>query len=237
MKSSFFKLIASITLVLLSLITTTHAAVITAPPARYQLFLDSTNPAWSTNYTAVSTTSLGTMKFLKYSTAVQTILTSSLAMGGKYASSKVWNGGTYQQISEVGYLGECVGFAKAMTGIGGTSTWVKSSANALATIFPNGLVVGTDPSYGLAPGAMIVNYDGRTTYTNNVTNHTAIVLSVVVMNGKITGANVVGQNSADTAGGIGGADRMISKYFLPWTNSISTKTSLALKNYHVLTAP
>ena len=84
---------------------------------------------------------------------------------------------------------------------------------------------------------MIVNYDGRTTYTNNVTNHTAIVLSVVVMNGKITGANVVGQNSADTAGGIGGADRMISKYFLPWTNSISTKTSLALKNYHVLTAP
>jgi hypothetical protein len=239
-----FPKLAALTVAIFTLTTNVHAGVITAPPARYQLFLDSTNPGWSTNYTAVSTLYLGTAKLLKYSTAVQSTLTSTLNMTGKYASFKTWNGNNYQQISETGgvnppnlaYLGECPGFAKAMTGAGGTGTWIKTSTNALSTIFPSAQVVGNDASYGLAPGAMIVNFDGRTTYTNDPTNHVAIVLSVVVANGKVTGANVVSQNALKDIAGTTTGNKMISKYFLPWTNT-SNLTSLALSNYHVITAP
>jgi hypothetical protein len=218
------------------------ATPIMAPFSRWSLFTDSNNPGWINNYTAVSTANLGTMKFLKYTASTQATLVSSLAMTNttKYASSKVWNNGSYQQISELGYLGECVGFAKAMTGSSlGTLSWTKLSTNALTTLFPlDGVVpAGASPDFIVPPGTMILNFNGESKYNNLITNHTAIVLNVVVVNGKVTGANVVAQNAADTAGGIGGADRMISKYFLPWNNTTSTKTSMALKNYHVITAP
>lgn len=249
MKTRFLKL-ATLAVVSATFAVSALAIPIMAPFSRWSLFTDSNNPGWTNNYTAVNTTGLGTMKFLKYTAATQTTLISSLDMSTtvKYASSKTWNNGSYQQISESGgvtppnpvFLGQCVGFAKAMTGSAlGTGSWTKSATNALTILFPLDGVVpnGASPDFMLPPGTMIVNFDGRPTYTNDLTNHVAIVLNVVVVNGKVTGANVVAQNAVETAGGIANANKMISKYFLPWNNTTSSLTSLALKNYHVITAP
>lgn len=241
MKRTFLKL-ATLAVASATFAVSALATPIMAPFSRWSLFTDSNNPGWTNNYTTVNTAGLGTMKFLKYTAATQTTLVSTLAMTNtaKYASSKVWNNGSYQQISEVGYPGQCVGFAKAMTGSSlGTLSWTKLASNALTTLFPlDGVVpAGASPDFIVPPGTMIVNFNGESKYNNYPTNHTAIVLNVVVVNGKVTGANVVAQNAADTAGGISGANQMISKYFLPWNNTTSTKTSLSLKNYHVITAP
>lgn len=250
MKTRFLKL-ATLAVASATFAVSALAIPIMAPFSRWSLFTDSNNPGWANNYTAVSTASLGTMKFFKYTAATEATLVSNLAMSNtaKYASSKSWNNGLYQQISELGrvafpqdkidYLGQCVGFAKAMTGSSlGTLSWTKSVTNALTVLFPLDGVVpnGASPDFMLPPGTMIVNFDNRGTYTNYDTNHVAIVLSVVVVNGKVTGANVVAQNAVEIAGGITNANKMISKYFLPWSNT-SSLTSLALKNYHVITAP
>lgn len=249
MKTHFLKL-ATLAVVSATFAVSALAIPIMAPFSRWSLFTDSNNPGWTNNYTAIATTSLGTMKFFKYTAATEATLVSNLAMTStsKVAGMKNWNNGTYQQISEIGsgsvadraaYLGQCVGFAKAMTGSSlGTSSWTKSATNALTVLFPLDGVVpnGASPDFMLPPGTMIVNFNGGGNYNNFPTNHVAIVLNVVVVNGKVTGANVVAQNAATTAGGISGADKMISKYFLPWSNT-STYTSFALKNYHVITAP
>ncbi len=220
-----------------TLITFSASAVpLRASYDRYSLFIDSSSPFVAADYTSATTTSLGTVKFLKYSTSVQTKLVNTLAMTNKYASSKPWNGGNYQQISENGnaYVGQCVGFAKAMTGVGATSTWTKVATNALTSIFPNNGSVGSvSADIALPPGTMIVNFDGGSAYPNTPTSHVAIVLSVVVANGKVSGVNAVAQNAIGTIGGVP-ADKMISKYFIPWNNANSSLTSLSLKNYHVI---
>ena len=250
MKNRFLKH-ATLAVVSTTFAVSALAVPIMAPFTRWSLFTDSNNPGWINNYTAITTASLGTMKFFKYTAATEATLVSNLAMTNtsKVAGIKNWNNGTYQQISEIGngsvadraaYLGQCVGFAKAMTGSSlGTSSWTKSATNALTVLFPLDGVVpnGASPDLMLPPGTMIVNFDGRSTYTNALTNHTAIVLSVVVSNGKVTGANVVAQNAVETAGAITNANKMITKYFLPWNNTTSSLTSLSLKSYHVITAP
>lgn len=215
------------------------AAPITAPYSRTSLFLDSENPGWKDAYTSVNTTALGTVKYLKYTATMSKQLTDVLDMSNKYAGYKTWNKVSYQQISEKGqtpqettdYLGQCVGFGKAMTGIGATKNWIKSSSNALSTLYPGGKIGTISPELILPSGTFLVNFDGRPTYTNWPSNHVAISLAPVIVNGVIQGANVVAQNATAT----NSSDLMISKYFLPWDNKNSTLSSYSLKNYHLLT--
>lgn len=230
----FIKKILAVSLAL-AIPCAVSAAPWVAPYSSYSLFLDGPNPTWAPYYTSISTSTLGTVKFLQYNTVVDAKLKSMTYASGKVTGYKSWNNIKYQQISEPGYIGECVGFGKAMTGIGGTGTWAKNPNNAISKIFTNAKVGSISADIALPPGTLIANFDGDSTYNNKQTNHVAIVLGVVTSGGVVTGANVVSQNAISVVANVSAsADRMINKYFLPWDNSKSSLTSFSLKNYYVI---
>jgi hypothetical protein len=224
---------------------------VVAPKPNVDMFVNRSGVAIpATSYTNGTHVIYGNIQFLRsdsagYATGTTTVqqrLQATSYASGKLINSYVFAGASHQRAYESGYTGQCVGFAKFMTGApGGTGTW--RTGRALSNIFPNGQAVSGTADMFLVPGSMIAHFGGQSIYNslNNKKPHVAIVLSVVEINGVIQGVNVVDQNgltSADINGvkGInvtnsGGGS--IVKHFLPWSAN-STDPTLSAKNYHVV---
>jgi hypothetical protein len=185
----------------------------------------------------------GSPGYTNRTTTVEQRLQSTAYASGKLINSYVFAGASHQRTYESGYIGQCVGFAKFMTGApGNTGTW--RTGRALANIFPNGKAVNGTADMLLVPGSMIAHFGGQSIYNSpdNKKPHVAIVLSVAEINGVIQGINVVDQNGLSSAeingikgvtvtDSVGGGS--IVKHFLPW-NANSSDPTLSAKNYHVV---
>jgi hypothetical protein len=223
---------------------------VVAPASNVKMFINSSGVAIPlASYTNGTHVIYGNVQFLRsdgagYSsgtTTVQQRLQSTSYASGKLINSYIFAGALHQRAYESGFTGQCVGFAKFMTGApGGTGTW--RTGRALANIFPNGNTVSGTGNMLLVPGSMIAHFGGQSIYnsTNNKKPHVAIVLSVVEANGVIQGVNVVDQNGMTNAviNGINttvtsGGGGSIAKHFLPWSAN-STDPTLSAKNYHVV---
>lgn len=222
---------------------------VVAPQPNVNMFVNSSGVAIpTTSYTTGTHAIYGSVQFLRsgspgYSSGATTVeqrLQSTSYASGKLINSYTFAGFAHQRAYESGFIGQCVGFAKFMTGApGDTSTW--RTGRALATIFPNGQTVTGTSNMLLVPGSMIAHFGGKTTYKQNTTSpHVAIVLSVAELNGVVTGFNVADQNGLSTAtiNGVSttvtsGGGGSIVKHFLPWSSS-STDPVLSGKNYHVV---
>lgn len=228
---------------------------VVAPQTNVNMFVNSSGVAIPTgSYTSGTHPIYGNVQFLRsgspgYSsgaTTVQQRLQSTSYASGKIFDSYTFAGVAHQRAYESGFTGQCVGFAKFMTGApGGISTWRKG--RALTAIFPSGQTVSGAANTLLVPGSMIAHFGGKSIYSDNTTNnpHVAIVLSVSEVNGVIQGINVVDQNGL-TSATINGVSTSvvvnagnnvtygtIAKHFLPWSSS-STNPVLSGKNYHVV---
>jgi hypothetical protein len=161
-------------------------------------------------------------------------------------NSYTFAGVAHQRVYESGFIGQCVGFAKFMTGAtGSTGTWRRG--RALANIFPNGQGVSGTANAMLVPGSMIAHFGGQSIYQNNTNKpNVAIVLSVVQEGNIIRGVNVVDQNGMTSAtingvntsvvfnAGNGVTYGTIAKHFLPWNANSPTNPQVSAMNYHVV---
>jgi hypothetical protein len=218
------------------------AAVQVAPASRVNLFLDSTSPFVSADWTVGSTPSLGSLKILRSTANTKYFLLLNFPTNVGISGSKkrflldsITNvGATHTRISDTfnSYTGQCADFAKSMIGsTDGTSTW--HAGTKLGDI-PN-----TQLTSQLVPGTMIAYFNGSSIYPSNGTGHVAIVLSVAKdAAGNPTGVNVVDQNflvspTVVTANGTSGsAPQTISKHFLKWTDGTSGLRSAS--KYHIV---
>ena len=127
----FSKLFLSLSLVAVS--ATTMAATAVAPANRIRIWEGSSASLPDSKYTTGTTTAMGTIKTLKYDVDTVNLLTTlnvganagALDMTSKYKTAVPFNGSNHYQITESnGAAGQCVAFAKAMTGVSGlTSSW------------------------------------------------------------------------------------------------------------------
>ncbi len=229
---------------------------VVAPQANINMFINSSGVAIpTTSYTNGTHVTYGAVQFLRsaspgYATGTTTVqqrLQSTTFASGKTMDSYTFAGSAHQRVYEPGYTGQCVGFAKFMTGApGSTGTW--KTGRALANIFPNGQGVSGTANALLVPGSMIAHFGGQAIYNNlgNAKPHVAIVLSVVEQNGVINGVNVADQNGMTSAtingtntsvvvqAGGGVTYGTIAKHFLPWNANSATNPQLSAKNYHVV---
>lgn len=229
---------------------------VVAPASNVNMFINSSGIAIPiASYTSGIHPIYGNVQFLRsgssgYSTGPTTVqqrLQSTPFASGKIIDSYVFAGVAHQRTYESGFTGQCVGFAKFMTGASGsTGTW--RTGRALATIFPNGQGVSGTANALLVPGSMIAHFGGKTIYNQNTTNkpHVAIVLSVVQEGNIIRGVNVVDQNgmTSATINGVntsvvvnasnGATYGTIAKHLLPWNANNSTNPQLSAKNYHIV---
>ncbi len=175
---------------------------------------------------------LGSVKSLKYSLATSAILnninyvqnTGGLDMSSKTLTSFSWNGGSYERLSEVGIpSGECVAFAKAMTGVGGTSTWYKG-VSLMSYLVSNINGYSVSPYLTLQPGTMIAHFQGLAKYPQSTPyGHVAIFLSWSKnAQGMVDGINVINENLVWTINGVSGAKGIIQKHKIPLSGSTTT---------------
>lgn len=120
----------------------------------------------------IGNSSIGSVKTLKYSTTAEGILrninyiknTGGLDMSGKILTKFQYNGNFYMRLSEASMAppsGECVAFAKAMTGSTSSSTWYRGKSISGYLIW-NGLGYRLNdfmPTI-LVPGTMIAHFQG-----------------------------------------------------------------------------
>lgn len=252
MQCNFAKsLFVSFIMIMSSWIFAATPVEVVAPQANVNMFVGSSGVAIpTTSYTTGTHAVYGNVEFLRsgspgYSsgaTTVQQRLQSTSYASGKVIDSYPFAGTNHQRTYESGLTGQCVGFAKFMTGApGSTGTW--RTGRALTNIFPNGQGVSGTANALLVPGSMIAHFGGKSVYNQNTTNqHVAIVLSVVQEGNIIRGINVVDQNGLTTAtiNGVqnvnvtNGGGGSIVKHFLPWNANNSTYPQLSAKNYHVV---
>ncbi len=188
--------------------------------------------------------SLGTIKTLKYSLATENTLkylniasnTGGLNMSSKVLTAFSYNNNLYERLSEIGIpSGECVAFAKAMTGVGGTSSWYKGGS-LMNYIVWNGAGYVLNPASPsiLQPGTMIAHFQGLARYPQSLPyGHVAIFLSWSKNNqGWIDGINVVDQNFVWTIDGIAGSQGTIQKHKIPLSGS--TTATYNANQYHIV---
>lgn len=207
-----------------------YAATQVAPLNRVNLFLDSTSPFVTADWTLGSTPSLGALKILRSTVNSTYFLLLNLptnvgiaGSGKKFILDSITNvGSANARISDIANspAGQCVDFAKSMIGsIDQTNKW--HAGTKLGNI-PNAQLTTQ-----LAPGTMIAYFGVNPTSTSlysNVGQHVVIVLSVAKdAAGNPTGLNVVDQNYLNgftvTANGTSGpSPQTISKHFLMWTD-------------------
>lgn len=224
---------------------------VVALKSNVNMFVNSSGVAIpTTSYTNGTHSIYGNVQFLRsgspgYSSGTTTVeqrLQSTSYASGKLINSYLFSGASHQRAYESGFTGQCVGFAKFMTGApGNTGTW--RTGRAIANIFPNGRAVSGTADILLVPGSMIAHFGGKAIYDQNTGNqHVAIVLSVAEINGVIQGINVVDQNGLITAD-INGVPKVdvtnsgggsIVKHFLPWNANNVANPQLSAKNYHVV---
>jgi hypothetical protein len=243
---SLHQMISAIIALFLSFCTFAYTAV--APENRIRIW-DGPYSLNDTNYSIGTNSHLGTVKTLKTSASVTSMIyyinyvsnTGGMDMSGKYLSGANFSGTLYQRLSESGfqYTGQCVAFAKAMTGVGGSYTWYRGRG-IMSYLTPNAL--GYSPNNllpSMAPGTMIAHFGSISTNsaysTNAVDPHVAIFLSWSYNNyGYIDGMNVVDQNLVWSVSGISGTTSgLIQKHKIPLSSSSTNKT-YSSKNYHVV---
>jgi hypothetical protein len=226
------KLLISLSLVAFS--ATTLAVTIVAPDARVRIWQGSSASLQDSQYYIGQNSSLGTIKILKYNPNTTTLLTTlnlggnagGLDMANKNLVSYPWNKGSYQRLSENGIpSGECVAFAKAMTGVGSTSTWYKG-ATLMSYLVANVNGYSVNPYViPLQPGTMLAHFQGLTKYPQSVPyGHVTIFLSWSKnAQGMVDGINVVDQNLVTTIDSVTGANGTIQVHKIP-LNGSSTAT-------------
>lgn len=223
----YSKLILAFFLAVVSVVTMAATAV--APNNRIRIW-DGPYSIPDSEYTIGTNVDLGTVKSLKYSDATGAILyninyvqnTGGLSMSGKNLTSFPWNGGTYERLSEIGIpSGECVAFAKAMTGVGATSTWHKG-ISLMSYLVWSGNGYSVSPYIApLQPGTMIAHFQGLAKYPQSTPyGHVAIFLSWSKnTQGMIDGINVINENLVWSINGVGGAKGIIQKHKIPLSGS------------------
>lgn len=119
----FSKLFLSLSLLAVS--ATTMAATAVAPANRIRIWEGSSASLPDSQYSIGTTTAMGTIKTLKYNQDTVNLLTTlnvggnagGLDMTNKYKTPVLFNGLDHYRITETGgQAGQCVAFAKAMTG-------------------------------------------------------------------------------------------------------------------------
>lgn len=224
---------------------------VVAPTANVNMFLSNSGVAIpNTSFSNGTHPIYGNVQFLRsgspgFATGPQTVqqrLQAIPSASGMLINSYTFAGVAHQRVYESGFIGQCVGFAKFMTGAtGSTGTWRRG--RALANIFPNGQGVSGTANAMLVPGSMIAHFGGQSVYNhvNNKLPHVAIVLSVVQEGNIIRGINVVDQNgmTSATINGVNttvrsGGGGSIAKHFLPWNANSPTNPQVSAMNYHVV---
>ncbi len=240
------KLALATSLVVVS--TTILAATAIAPANRIRIWEGSSASLPDSKYTTGTTTAMGTIKTLKHDVDTVNLLTTlnvggnagALDMTSKYKTAVPFNGSNHYQITEVnGLAGQCVAFAKAMTGVSGsTANWYPG--NTLLSYLDITGRPRTDII--IAPGTMIAHFGGKTKYSlNGSTPHVAIFLSWSTnTQGIVDGVNVVDENLVHivsiNGSNISGADGLIQKHKLAWTCTASncgTASGGGSATYHI----
>lgn len=236
----YSKLALAISLVVAS--TTILAVTAVAPANRIRIW-DGPYAIPDSEYMIGTNADLGTVKSLKYSDATGAIFyninyiqnTGGLSMSGKNLTSFPWNGGNYERLSEIGIpSGECVAFAKAMTGVGGTLTWYKGNP-LMSYLVWSGNGYSVSPYIApLQPGTMIAHFQGLAKYPQSTPyGHVAIFLSWSKnTQGMIDGINVINENLVWAINGVGGAKGIIQKHKIPLSGS--TTATYNSSGYHVV---
>ena len=236
-------------------VSTLSAAIVAAPavaPAnRIRIWEGSAVSFPDSQYTIGSTTAIGTVKTLKINSTVTNLLLNmniaanagGLNMTGKYPSAVQFDGSSHQRLSESGYpyVGQCVAFAKAMTGATATTTWYRGRALSDYVSWNGvGYYLNNSPFNPIfQQGTMIAHFGSigvNSAYSANTTNpHVAIFMSWSYNSqGYIDGINVVDQNLIpNISGNTGSATGLIQKHKLPW-NSGSNLLVFSSKNYHIV---
>ena len=228
----FSKLILAFFLVAIS--ATTLAATAVAPANRIRIW-DGLYAIPDSEYMIGTNTDLGTVKSLKYSAATGAILyninyvqnTGGLDMSSKTLTSFSWNGGSYERLSETAIVplsGECVAFAKSMTGVGATSTWYKGNS-LMSYLVRSGNGYAVSPYVApLQPGTMIAHFQGLAKYPQLPPyGHVAIFLSWSKnAQNMIDGINVINENLVWKINGVTGAQGIIQKHKIPLSGSATT---------------
>jgi hypothetical protein len=240
------KLFLSFSLIAFSL--TTLAATAVAPANRIRIWEGSAMSFPDSQYSIGTTTVMGTIKTLKSNPTVINLLTNlnvasntggldmSRYPGAKLETVTTFNNGPHQRLSDVGIpSGQCVAFARSMTGATRSDTWYPGNTLSSYLNF-NGTV---RPDIVLAPGTMIAHFGGKTRYDyNGSTPHVAIFLSWSKnAQGIVDGINVVDENIAWTiAGNSGSAAGLIQKHKLAWkctASNCGTASGGGSSTYHI----
>lgn len=221
------------------------AATQVAPSNRVNLFLDSSSPFSTSDWTIGSTSSLGTVKILKSNPNVEfnilMQMPSNLGVTGSGKRFRLdsinFNGVGHARISDTwnSATGQCVDFAKTM--IGSTDPTTKWHPG---TKLKN--IAKTQLSTELKPGTMIAYFGSSATSTSTysqIGQHVAIVLNVVTDgSGNPIGINVVHQNYlvspfSITVNGIakGAAPQTIAKHYMKWSDTSGLRSA---GEYHIV---
>lgn len=235
----------------LFLLASSYADAVTAiaPSHRIRIWEGSSLSLNDTQYTIGNSPSLGIVRTLKSNPAVLYRLTTrnytsdigglDLTRGaGTILSSVVFNNGPHQRLSDVGIpSGECVAFARSMTGTKTTHYWHKGNAlMGYLTWYGVGYKLSPWMPIPLQPGTMIAHFQNRIKYPQSTPyGHVAIFLSWSYnAQGYIDGINVIDQNFVWTVGGnSGNAAGLIQKHKIPLFSGTNTKTYNA-SEYHVV---
>lgn len=229
------KLFSSLFLAFLSI--SSYAATQIAPSNRVNLFLDSTSPFATSDWTNATSTTIGAVKVLKSTGNTEFYLKLSMSSLNLSTATSTFVldavsglGTTNSRISErslfSSYPGQCVAFAKSM--IGNTSPTSKWHTGTKISSIPL-----AQRASQLLPGTMIAYFDGQSVYPSTTSSHVAIVLSV-----STDGITVVDQNfingfalTVGTAKYSASSTTLIGKHFMPWTD---TSARRAAGEYHIV---
>jgi len=229
-----------------------HSAVAitaVAPNHRIRIWEGSPLSFTDTHYTIGTSPSLGTVRTLKSNAYVVDLLKNRNYMNdtggldltrgtGAILSSVTFNGEPHQRLSDVGIpSGECVAFARSMTGTKTTPYWYKGkSLMDYLTWYGAGYRLNSWAPVPLQSGTMIAHFQGLTKYPQTKPyGHVAIFLSWSYNSqGYIDGINVIDQNFVWTVGGnSGSAAGLIQKHKIPLFSGTTTKTYNS-SEYHVV---
>lgn len=211
-----------------------------APSNRVNLFLDSTTPFGSADWTNGTSTTIGSVKILKSTGNTEYYLKLNMPNLGFSGSGKTMTldavnilGASHTRISESAlygsYPGQCVAFAKSMIGnSSATSKW--HTGTKLSDIAVN------QRTTLLPAGTMIAYFNGNSVYPSNGTGHVAIVLGVAADG---SGVWVVDQNFINgfsikvgtTTYAANLSQQLIGKHLMPWTD---TSARRAAGQYHIV---
>lgn len=227
------------------------AATYIAPGYRIRIWEGSAVSFTDSQYTIGTTTAMGTVKTLKSNSTVINLMQNfnavanagGLDLSGKSIPGVSWNGSLHQRLSENNFAsGQCVAFAKSMTGAPGSNSWYRGSSLASYVTWNGAGYTLNSWMPTLQSGTMIAHFGSipsTSPYSANGTDpHVAIFLSWSYgSNGLIDGINVVDQNLIWTIS-INGTDvynagGLIQKHKLPMscTAGSSCGTGKYLKTF------